>query len=342
VPEAPPRPREGVSEREKFVIESQHYFHGTGDLEKARQAYELWAQTYPRDWAPTSNLGVIEWSFGQYDRALAAFHEALRIEANSAVPIGNLVRTYLSLNRLEEARTTVAEAQAKNLDSTYLCFLLYEIAFLKNDAAGMAQQLTCTARKAGWEDMLLASKADTAAHSGRLRSAHEFSRQAVASAALEGQKETAAIYEADAALREALFGNAPEARQYAAAALALSTGRDVRYATALALASAGDAARAQALADEVAKLFPDDTILQFNYLPTIRAQLALNRNDPSKAIEALLAAAPYEFGAPGRSIQLREPVSGLCTRGSVSSKSPRQRSRSRVRENLGLAGRCAV
>jgi hypothetical protein len=162
----------------------------------------------------------------------------------------------------------------------------------------MAQQVTWAAGKSGVEDVLLAREADTAAYSGQLAKARDFSRQAVASAERAAEKEKAASYEVDAALREALFGNAAAGRQRAAAALGLSTGRDVKYGAALALAMAGDAARAQALAEDLAKRFPEDTLVQFNYLPTLHAQLALSRNDASKAVEALQAAAPYELGDP--------------------------------------------
>jgi len=289
---------ERVSEREKFAIDARYHFFVSCDLEKARQANELWAQTYPRDSTPHAALGNISWNLGQYEKALAAFREALRINANSVIQ-GNVVRAYLSLNRLQEAHTTIEEAQAKNLDSTYLHFLRYDLAFLKQDEAEMAGQVASTVGKPGWEDMLLASEADTAAYSGRLEKAREFSRQAIASAERRDQKETAAIYQADAALREAIFGNMAEARHTGAEALAVSNGRDVQYAAALTLALAGDAARAQALADDLAKRFPEDTIVQFNYLSTIRAQLALSRNDSAKAIQVLQSASPYELGAPG-------------------------------------------
>jgi len=140
---------------------------------------------------------------------------------------------------------------------------------------------------------------DTAAYSGRIGKARELSHRAVALAERREDKEIAAAYEAKAAVREAVFENVAAAQQRAAAALALSTGRDVQYGAALALALAGDAVRAQALADDLAERFPEDTIVQFNYLPTIHAQLALERDDSSKALEALQAAAPYELGSPG-------------------------------------------
>ena len=144
--------------------------------------------------------------------------------------------------------------------------------------------------------MLLAYESDTTAYFGRLAKARELSRQAVASAERAEEKEKAARYEAEAALREALFGIPSETRQRAAAALALSTGRDARYVAALALALAGDAARAQALANDLAERFPEGTVVQFNYLPVLHAQLALSRNDASKAIELLQTAAPFELG----------------------------------------------
>jgi hypothetical protein len=143
---------------------------------------------------------------------------------------------------------------------------------------------------------IAAREANTAAYFGRLEQAREFSRRAVASAEREEEKETAAGYEAEAALLEALFGNAAEARRRTAAALALSNGRDVQYGTVLALAFTGDAGQAQALADDLRKRFPEDSLVKFKYLPTIHSQLAISRNDYSKAIRALQATAPYELG----------------------------------------------
>jgi eukaryotic-like serine/threonine-protein kinase len=288
--------RERVSEREKLYIESDYYQSVPGDQEKARQVYELWAQTYPRDWVPRINLGFISRNLGQYDRALAESREVLRLAPAIGFGYGNLVSSYLYLNRLQEARATAEEAQAKNLDSPSLRFSLYLLAFLQNDAAAMAQQVAWSAGKPGVEDVLLGLEADTAAYSGRLAKAREFSRQAVVSAERAEQKETAAGYEAETALREALFGNAAQARQRAAAALGLSTGRDMQYGAALALAYAGDDRRAQALTDDLGKKFPEDTIAQFNYLPTLRAKLAANRGNGSEAIESLRAAASYELG----------------------------------------------
>ena len=289
--------RERVSTREKFYIESHYHDFVTGDMEKTRQACELWTQTYPRDDVPKIVLGVVYSKLGQYDKLLAESRAALRLNV-SGVTYANLVESYFYLNRLDEARDTAAEAQAKQLDSPSLHFYLYQLAFVQNDAAGMAQQVTWAAGKSGSEDRFSAEEADSAAYFGKLGKARELSRRAVASAEEAEQKETAAGYEAGAALREALFGSVAEDRKRTAAALGLSRGRDVQYGAALALAFGGDTDRAEALAEDLAKRFPEDTLVQFNYLPTIRAQLALIRMDHSKAIEVLQAAAPYELGTP--------------------------------------------
>jgi eukaryotic-like serine/threonine-protein kinase len=286
---------ERVNQWERFAIESRYYYAVVGDLGKARQTYELWAQVYPRDPIPMDVLSTIYAELGQYEKALALERDAFRRDPGYR-HYGNLVASYVSLNRLEEARATAEEARARNSDSIEIRFGLYSIAFLQNDVPGMAQQVAWGAGKPGLEDVLLDLEADTAAYSGRLGNAREFSRRAVASAERAQEKETAAGYEADVGLREALFGNRVEAAQRAQAALRLSTGRDVQYLAALALAFGENASRAQALAADLAKRFPEDTVVQFNYLPTIHAQLALSHNNSSQAIEALQATAPYELG----------------------------------------------
>ncbi|MGC1770564.1 MAG: protein kinase, partial [Candidatus Acidiferrales bacterium] len=99
--------RERVSIREKFYIESHYHDFVTGDMEKTRQACELWTQTYPRDDVPKIVLGVVYSKLGQYDKLLAENREALGLYA-SAVNYANLADSYLYLNRLDEARATAA------------------------------------------------------------------------------------------------------------------------------------------------------------------------------------------------------------------------------------------
>jgi eukaryotic-like serine/threonine-protein kinase len=153
-----------------------------------------------------------------------------------------------------------------------------------------------SAGKSGVEDALLELEANTAAYSGRLRDAGEFSRQATDSAERADEKETAATYSALSGLREALFGNADEARRHVTFAVGSTAGRDMEYCAALALAYAHDNGRAQTLTDDLAKRFPEDTMVQFNYLPTLRAKFAVSRGNASEAIESLKVATPYDLG----------------------------------------------
>ncbi|HZI55601.1 MAG TPA: hypothetical protein VFF39_02440, partial [Verrucomicrobiae bacterium] len=121
-------------------------------------------------------------------------------------------------------------------------------------------------------------------------------RRAMESAQKVDEKEAPALYQADAAVREALVGNTDLAKRQARAALALSNDRDAEALSAIALAMAGDFAQASRLADDLGRRFPQDTIVQSNYLPTIHAAAFLGRKDPGKAIEALVVAAPHELG----------------------------------------------
>jgi eukaryotic-like serine/threonine-protein kinase len=288
--------RDRVSDREKFFIESAYYDSVTGDLTKARQAYELWVQTYPRDDSPLRSLSVIYSNLGLYEKALEKTRESVHFDPGSALNRSNLVSALLSLNRLEEAQATADETVAKNLDSSSLRFYLYQISFLRNDSEGMAKQVAWGTGKPGVEEALLDFEADSAAYYGQVGKARGFSRQAVASAKRGRGKEAAAGFEANAALREVLFGNKAEARERVAAALALSTSQNAQYLAALVLSLAGDTVWPQKVAQSLANQLPDDTVTQFVGLPTLRAQLALSSTEPQAAIETLQVAAPYELG----------------------------------------------
>ena len=292
--------RDKASEAERFHIDSAYYSWGSGNLEKALPIYEQWERTYPRDYGGFNNLGCVLFQLGQYDRGLAQEQEAVRLDPAGGIHYANVVAIYLYLNRFDEAQAVASDARTKGADSPVLHSFLYELAFMKGDGAGMAEAANWCVGKPGIEDLLLYYQAGTAAYFGSLEKSHEFSNRAIALAEQAGQKETAAGYSADAALREALLGNSAAAKRYANAALELSNGRDVQYGAALAFALIGDASEAQKLTANLAKRFPEDTEVQFNYLPSLRAQLALARNEPSAAVNALEIASPYEFGVPNQ------------------------------------------
>jgi tetratricopeptide (TPR) repeat protein len=234
---------------------------------------------------------------GQFDEALVEAQKAQRTSPGNTIDNVNLGLSYLVLNRFEEARTAFHEAQRQDPDSPYLRLNLYILAFVDNDDTGMAQEVAWGVGKPPWEASLLANQGDTLAYSGRLKMAREYSRRAVASAQRAEPKDEAAGsgYAAAAAYREALFGNLAVARQLVTSGLGHLTGRDEQYLAALTLALSRDTERAQLLADDLGKRFPEDTFVQFSYLPTLHAQIALSHNDANKAIDILNDAAPYDL-----------------------------------------------
>ena len=294
--------RDRVSERERLAIESQYHLFATGDLEKARRALELWTETYPRDLVARVDLDANYGTLGQFDKSLAGLKQAVQMDPGSALAITDLFASSIETDHFEEARNLAVEAQTKKMDSPALHLGLFQLGFLQNDPAEMAKEVNWAKDQPGIEDALIAAEADVAAYYGQLAKAREFSRQAVASALKEGEKETASGYEADAALREALFGNPTEAKHRASAALALASPRDVEYGIALASALTDTNKNAQAQItkrmDDLSRRFPEDTVVQFNYLPTVNAILQINAVNPAKAVEILEAARPYELGSP--------------------------------------------
>jgi len=286
--------RDRVTEREKLRI-SATYFRATGEMDRESQTYELWIANYPRDFVPRGNLGVIYSSIGQQEKALVEFQESVRLAPDNVTGYGNLGTAYYNLNRLDEAKDAFDQALARKLDGGFLRVEMYYLAFLRGDAAQMEQQTAWGAGKPGAEDMLLSAQSDTEAYYGRRSTARDFSRRAVDSAVRSDSKETAALWQANAALREAEWGDTVSAKQGVTAALALSPGRDVKVAAALALARTGDVLRAKVLVGELEKSYATNAILKLYWLPTINAAIELNKGNSSQALVSLEAATPYEL-----------------------------------------------
>jgi serine/threonine protein kinase/tetratricopeptide (TPR) repeat protein len=300
--------REKVSERERLAIEAIYYTYTTGELEKAAQAYELWQQTYPRDYLPYTNLGDIYGILGNWEKALQEASGALRLEPNDENNYLNLGNDYANLNRLDEAETVYKQAEERKLEGEFLLTNRYQLAFLKGDAAQMALLLAAAMGKPGAEELLLAYQADTEAWHGKLKKAREVTRQAMESAQHDDAKEAAAMYQAAAALREVESGNRNQAVAEATAAVKLAPNRDVRAMAAVALARAGDTAGAEKLAAELDKTFPLDTLIQRYWLPTIQAAVALQRKDPNRAIEVLRVTSAIELGQPTQVVVFLCPI----------------------------------
>ena len=299
--------RERASEREKFHIVAGYYMFATGELEKARETYELWAQSFPREQERPIiliNLAGIHMILGQWEKAESAAQQSQRLKPNNIINYGNLGLIYLALDRPSEAKATFDEARGYKLDDATLRQNAYFLAFLQGDSVEMARQVEWGTGKPGEEDVLLATRADTEAYYGRLGKAREWSRRATESVERAGSKETAALYQAIAAVREAELGNGMLGRRAAKAALEFAPAWEVKILAAMAFARAGDEARAQRLAQELSEN-PLYTTRNLYWLPIIRATIETDRN-PAKSLLLLEAAAEYDLGQV-------PPINCLCS-----------------------------
>jgi tetratricopeptide (TPR) repeat protein len=289
--------RDRVSERERYRISALYFQNVTSEVEKATEAYELWAKSYPRDMVPHTNLGFLYANLGEYEKAIAETEASLRLEPTIA-SYGNLAGLYIDVNRLKDARQTLQEAQQKNFDGFTIRGDLYSLAFLSGDAAEMERQVAWAAGRPGEEDQMLNMNADTQAYYGRLEKARDLARRASDSAVRADAKETGAQWLAYQGLREAEIGNVTAARQAVARALALAPGRDVKVLTALALARTGEASQSRTILEGLQKSEPNNTYLKVYWFPVIEASIAMAQQAPDRAIIALEPSLPYELGGP--------------------------------------------
>ena len=285
-----------VSEPERFYIESTYYDYVLGDLEKTRQIYTVWEQTYPRNSSAPIRLHRLLAREGKYAEALEQIRTANQIDpSKSGLTTRDLIVVLICLNRFEEASKVAEQAIANGLDSSNLRSDLYRLAFIQNDQLGMGRNAQMLAGSPEGERRLAVLEAQTAAYHGHLKESEILARRAAEMATRMEKPENAASYQARARLIEALFGKKKGAGNEFAWSPRSSVGRSALSATALSFAISGDNERAQSLADDLARRYPSDSLVQSSFIPTIRAQIALNRHDAAGAIELLEAASPYEL-----------------------------------------------
>jgi serine/threonine protein kinase len=287
--------REHASEREKLTIAADYYWSVTGELDKAAQAFQELIDIYPRELAAYSNLGLVFSEQGQYEKAVEITRQAA--PDGTLFPSDNVATYTVALDRFDEARRIIRDAQARKLDDVILRNLLYALAFLGSDSVAMAEQQQWFVGKPGYENYGLALASDTEAYSGHLGKSRELTNRAVDSAIKADSKESGAIWQAIAAQREAAFGHPAQAQQLAAAALKLApTSPGATAEAALAFAMVGETERAESLAQDLGKRFPLDTQMHALWLPAIQAQAALDRKNPALALKTLQADSAIELG----------------------------------------------
>ena len=288
--------RDRASDLERFYIESHYYENVTGEQQKAIQVYEQWAQTYPRDSIPPNNLSVAYLILGQPEKSLPKALEAHRLDPDDGISYMAVVSAYAALDRFDEARATANEAVAKKDDVTGLHNLSYVLAFVQNDSATMAHELDYLAKhSAGSANLALGLEASTEAYGGRIEKARTLFHRAAEGEKALGRKEQAASQLLGLASILALTGDAAGAKKEVSAALELSQSRDIVSVAALNLARAGDAASAETMANRLAKENPTDTFVNEIFLPNVRANIALDRNEPAKAVDILQPALVYDL-----------------------------------------------
>jgi len=292
--------REHASDRERFFITLTYDRQVTGNLEKAYQTCELWTQTYPRDTdAHGLFSGYTTKGTGKYLKSIEEAKKALALDPDFLPGYLNLALGYVYLDRYDEAEDVLRRASERKLEIPDCLILRYHVAFLKSDQAGMQREAALAQGNPEAADWLSHSEALDLARSGRLQLARRMSQRAVDLARQSSQQERAALFETGAATWEAFFGNEAEARRSATTALELSKARDVEYGAAFALALSGDFSQSQTLPNDLDERFPEDTLVRFTYVPTLRALFALKHSQPADAIELLQVNVPYELAVPG-------------------------------------------
>jgi tetratricopeptide (TPR) repeat protein len=282
--------RDRATDRERFFITFAYDRQVTGNLERAFQTLELWAQTYPRP-ADLSAQGLLfglsAVGTGRIERSIQEAQKAIAINIALVFAYSSLASNYFYLDRFGEAENALQQASERKLEIPWFLVLRYYIAFLKGDKEQMDRAVALAKGKREAEHWMTRSQALVLARSGHVRLARQLSSRAVDLARQEGEGEAAAVYQAAAAVWEAFYGNATEAKSNALAALALSNGRDVEYAAALALGLAAYSSGSQRLADDLEKRFPEDTMARFTYVPVIRALSMLSSGQPTDCVERL-------------------------------------------------------
>jgi eukaryotic-like serine/threonine-protein kinase len=288
--------REHASEKERMLITADYYGFVTGEAEKSVKAYQDVLQNFPHETARFNDLGTQYAALGRYDKAIDAYGQAIQFAPNQAPAYGNMANSLMALQRFDEARLSIERGLAHKFDNELYHFALYGLGFLKVDRTLMAENEKWMTSRPDYEHYGLSTASDTEAFSGHLAKARELSRKAMESAVRADNKESGALWLENSATREAAFGNLAEARQQAEAGLKLfPTSQSVQIETAHVLAMAGDITKAESLAQDLNKRFPLDTQVQTLWLPTIRAQLALNRRNPGAAVETLQTGLSIEY-----------------------------------------------
>jgi len=292
--------RNRTSDEENYFITFNYHRQVTRNLELARQTLESWTQSNPQDLNAHGFLAAFtSQGSGHYEKAAEEGQKAIAIDPAYSIGYENVAFAYVYLDRLGEAEATLGKASERKIETNEFSLLRYFIDFLKDDQAALERETTQRRAKLEAQGFFEHQEALTLAYRGRLREAAQLSERAVSLSRQADLRERAALFEGARAAWNALLGDGAEAKGIAAAALSLYRSRDADYGPAFAFALAHDTARTHSIAAELEKRYPEDTSVQFSYLPALRALEAINQGDAAKALEMTQVAAPYDLAVPG-------------------------------------------
>lgn len=278
-----------------LAIAAQYHSFVTVDYEKAVESFTEWIQSYPNDEKAVNNFGSLYGDVCRYEQAIAKFMEARRMDPGDVIPQENLVELLPAIGKFDEGRATYEQMLRNGLDDDTPHVNMFSIAFHQNDEKEMARQIAWFDEKPNLRHEILSEEADAAAYGGHLARAHELTQQAVQSALAVGNKEQAAVWLLNAAWREQLFGNLQRAHDDALRALKIApNSREGEAVAAILLARMGDFAKSKALMNDLEKRYSNHSVVQSYWLPSIRAQIALQKNDTAAALNELQTAAPLD------------------------------------------------
>jgi eukaryotic-like serine/threonine-protein kinase len=264
-------------------------------VEKSIEMYELWKQTYPRDTVPLDNLALRYVSIGQPEKALAAAIAVMQMDPNDIYAPQNAADAYERLNRYDEARAVAEKAAAQDTGGI-IHFTLYDLAFIRGDEAAQRHEIEVSTGKSN-EPIILLIQAAGQCFLGKQQQARAAYAQSLTAAERLGYKEFGGEIRVAQAYCEAQLGNVSEARQKLSEALAYSQDRRTRSDAMPILAEIGESAKAQKLADDLAREYPADTLLNKVFIPATRAITDLRHNQAAQAVAQLEVAKPYELGS---------------------------------------------
>ena len=292
--------RNRVSDLENYFITFNYHRQVTRNLELARQTLESWVQKYPRDLVPHGFLAAFTTQgSGHFDKAAEEGLKAIALDTDYSIGYANVAFAYIYLNRLPEADAVLRKASERKIETIEFSLCRYFIAFLRNDQQAVEREVTQRQAKLDAQGWFEHQEALTMAYHGRLKESDLLSDRAVSLSRQAGLRERAAQFTGARAVWSALFGIPEEGRRNAVGALSLYRSRDADYGPAFALALLEDTVQAHKIEADLAQRYPEDTSVQFSYLPTLRALEALHQGDAAKAPELTQVGTPYDFAVPG-------------------------------------------